>query len=273
MSNANDFVIENGLLKEYTGPFGEIVIPDEVTMLFGQPFMGHTEPTVITLSNNMTDPIVLCEGLTTLNLPAGMALSPTANLEFYGSFFASLAQINVHPDNQSCSSEDGVLYNKEKTVLLSCPPAKTGSVVIPASVTTIAPRAFEGCKLLTQVVLPEGLVDIGERAFADCKAVKKFTIPASVKQIGKEAFLRCAKMRSAGLKGSGKFDFEFPWTDAIPDNAFSGMRQLKKVVLPETIKIIGKGAFKDCKALEEINLPADVKCDKKAFKDCTKLSL
>ena len=51
------------------------------------------------------------------------------------------------------------------------------------------------------------------------------------------------------------------------------MAKLKTVVLPETIKLIGKNAFKGCKSLESINLPEGVKCDKKTFKDCKNLSV
>jgi hypothetical protein len=92
----------------------------------------------------------------------------------------------------------------------------------------------------------------------------------------KRLFLRCPKLTSAGLKGTGGkkgYPFEFPWTKEIPENAFYGMKSLKNVLLPETIKVIGKNAFKACAALESINLPENVKCDKKAFKDCKKLSL
>ena len=95
-------------------------------------------------------------------------------------------------------------------------------------------------------------------------------------RIGAEAFLRCGKLTSAGLVGTQKgkgYSYEFSWEDALPENAFSGMNKLKTVVLPESVKMIGKNAFKGCKALEQINLPVDVKYDKKAFKDCAKLSL
>ena len=51
------------------------------------------------------------------------------------------------------------------------------------------------------------------------------------------------------------------------------MNKLKTVVLPDTVKSIGKNAFKGCKSLESINLPENVKCDKKTFKDCKKLSV
>lgn len=33
MSNANDFIIENGVLTNYTGPGGDVVIPDGVTSI------------------------------------------------------------------------------------------------------------------------------------------------------------------------------------------------------------------------------------------------
>ena len=87
--------------------------------------------------------------------------------------------------------------------------------------------------------------------------------------------MRCAKITSAGPKGGtkNKFNLEFPWTKKLPENAFSGLRNLKKVVLPETITEIVKNAFKACKNLEEIYLPENVKCDKKCFKDCVRLSI
>ena len=146
---------------------------------------------------------------------------------------------------------------------------------IPSAIQTIGSFAFAGCKNLKEIVLPASVKYIEERAFADCKALKKLVLPDGIESIGKEAFLRCAKLTNAGLKGSTKkgYSFEFPWQTEIPENAFSGMNKLQKVVLPETIVYIGKGAFKGCKALTEINLPENVKCDKKAFKDCTKLSI
>lgn len=170
----------------------------------------------------------------------------------------------------------GILYNKAKTVLISCPRAISGKVDIPETVKEITGQAFYGCSSVTEVVIPDGVTVIGERAFADCKSLKKVVLPDSLKTIENEAFLRCAKITTAGQKGTGGkkgFNYEFPWTEEIPANAFNGIKSLKKVSLPDSVKSIGENAFKACAALEEINLPADVKCDKKTFKDCKKLSL
>ena len=40
MSNEMDFVIENGVLKKYVGPGGDVVIPDGVTAISASAFRG-----------------------------------------------------------------------------------------------------------------------------------------------------------------------------------------------------------------------------------------
>ena len=33
MSNASDFIVENGVLKKYVGPGGDVIVPDGVTSI------------------------------------------------------------------------------------------------------------------------------------------------------------------------------------------------------------------------------------------------
>ena len=277
MSNANDFVIENGWLKEYKGPGGDIVIPDEATALASVPvFCDFWEPFSLTLSGNMSANFdeLLSQGIVELNIPAGTRFKCASCGPNRTSFYAMLKSINVAPDNPYCASENGVLYSKDMAVLYACPAAHEGAVVIPDTVKEIGPRAFDSCKKLKEIIIPASVERIGERAFVDCSALKKVTIQSENTEIDAEAFLRCSKLTTAGQIGTAKGNsFEFPWTETIPENAFSGLTKLKTVVLPETIKAIGKNAFKGCKSLESINLPENVKCDKKTFKDCKNLSV
>ena len=277
MSNASDFVIENGGLKEYRGPGGDIVIPEEVTEFVGAPaFCDFWEPFSLTLSGNMTADfgVLLSQGIVELNIPAGTRFECSSCGPNRTSFYAMLKSINVAPENPYCASENGILYSKDMTVLFACPAAHEGAVVIPDTVKEIGPRAFDSCKKLKEIVIPASVERIGERAFVDCSALKKVTIQSENTAINAEAFLRCSKLTTAGQIGTTKGNsYEFPWSETIPENAFSGLTKLKTVVLPETIKAIGKNAFKGCKSLESINLPENVVCDKKTFKDCKNLSV
>lgn len=58
----------------------------------------------------------------------------------------------------------------------------------------------------------------------------------------------------------------------IPDNAFLGHRGLRKVVLPNGVKRIGRQAFFNCKNLQEVVLPSAVEIiEDGAFNGCTAL--
>ena len=58
----------------------------------------------------------------------------------------------------------------------------------------------------------------------------------------------------------------------IPDNAFLGHRELRKVVLPNGVKRIGRQAFFNCKNLQEVVLPSAVEIiEDGAFNGCTAL--
>ena len=278
-----DFSVKKGLLCAYTGPkSGSVVIPEEAKGFDSPVFVDIMEDEfTLTLPNGMncTAGDLLSQEISVLNIPAGATVTIRGD-RFNGNngnpFFKKLREINVDPDHPDYSSENGVLYNRDKTVLISCPRAVSGKVVIPDSVTEIGEQAFYGCASVTEVVIPSGVTEIKEKAFADCKSLKKIVLPESVKKIGAEAFLRCAKLTTAGLKGTGDkkgYAYEFPWTEIIPENAFNGMKSLKSVVLPDTIKEIGKNAFKACGKLEQINLSANVKFDKKTFKNCKLLNI
>jgi len=60
--------------------------------------------------------------------------------------------------------------------------------------------------------------------------------------------------------------------ERIPENAFSGWDQMRKITLPSTLKEIGSHAFAGCSDLREINLPNGViKVGGGAFRSCTAL--
>ena len=238
MSNTDDFVIENGVLKKYIGPGGDVVVPEGVTEIgyraFEGDYFGESTP------------------IESVTLPASVVRIEESAFEL-----CTLKRITM--PNPAVSIGRGAF----------CDCVNLESLELPAQMTEIEDRAFAGCKRMKKLTLPVGLTSIGEAAFRDWQ-MSSLVIPEGIKKIGPDAFKRCDKLTSAGPIGSG-CDYEFPWTDEIPDNAFSGLRKLKKAVLPATIRKVGGNAFKDCKELADLTMPKAAKVGKTSFKGCTKL--
>ena len=110
----------------------------------------------------------------------------------------SLEQIIVDPDNPHYCDIDGVLFSKDKSVLICYPNEKSElEYIIPDSVKKIGKTAFAYCVNLKSVHIPDSVEKIENYAFWVCKGLKKITIPASVKCIGLRAF--CELYGSTGI--------------------------------------------------------------------------
>lgn len=79
---------------------------------------------------------------------------------------SELTAITVDDQNKAFSDIDGVLYNKDETILISYPTGKQGSFVIPSGVKAINKHAFAFCTDLTCVTIPVTATYIDEYAFA-----------------------------------------------------------------------------------------------------------
>ena len=126
-----------------------------------------------------------CLKLKNIEIPASViAIGEDA---FYGCI--ELNSINVNENNAEFMSENGILFNKEKTEIIKYPPAKDGKTyTIPKGVTAIGYSAFELSQNLYTVEIPETVTSIGDYAFDWCRCLKNLEIPSSVTEIGYEAF-------------------------------------------------------------------------------------
>ncbi|MBQ2678952.1 MAG: leucine-rich repeat domain-containing protein [Firmicutes bacterium] len=71
---------------------------------------------------------------------------------------SSLTSIDVADTNEEYSSENGILFNKDKTMLIRYPEGKKDSIyTIPESVTKIGYSAFSGCRHLESLFIPENV--------------------------------------------------------------------------------------------------------------------
>lgn len=141
---------------------------------------------------------------------------------FSGCF--NLQNINVDSNNSNYSSLDGVLYNKDKTILIRCPEGKI------------------------KINISNSVKEIGKGAFSNCRNLKLINIPASVESIEYSVFFSCFNLTKIDIPNSVSY---------IGDHAFSDCNNLKFVNIPNSVKSIGDYAFSFCPNLKSVTIPKD----------------
>lgn len=111
----------------------------------------------------------------------------------------ALQRLELPGDCAHYTLRDGILYNREMTELIFCPPAcGLTRYVVPDTVRKIRPRAFYGCRTLREIRLPEGLRSIGEWAFANT-GLTNVILPDSLTELEDHTFAGCRAMEWAAL--------------------------------------------------------------------------
>ena len=154
-----------------------LTIPNSVTSIGWGAFGDCISLTSVTIPKSVTtiweDAFQYCRSLTILTIPD----SVTSIGDYAFSGCSGLTSIEVGKGNTKYTSEDGVLFDKNKTRLIQFPAGKSGHYTIPDSVTSIGDHAFLGCSSLMGVTIPDSVTDIGLWAFRRCSSLISVTIP------------------------------------------------------------------------------------------------
>ena len=165
-----------------------VTIPNSVTKIDEFVFIGCTSLKSVTIPSSVTEigdsAFYGCTSLKSVTIPSSVT---KIGIDAFGGC-TGLKSITVDKNNKNYTSVEGVLFNKNKTEILSYPNAKGSSYVIPSSVTEIGGSAFGGCTSLKSVTIQSGVKKIVNNAFSDCTGLKNVTIPSSVTYIGDNAF-------------------------------------------------------------------------------------
>jgi hypothetical protein len=168
------------------------------------------------------------------------------------------------------------------------------SVTISPDITVLPSRAFQDCKLLTNVefpqkqdygckksreikedgfygytspiknIIPHGVTIIGDAAFELCPSLKRISIPDSVKDIGPYAFSQCSSLVDVNLPDNIQY---------IHMSAFYQCESLVRIKFPDNLKEIEEYAFCQCESLTRVDLPKSMKkIGRGAFYSCSTLS-
>ncbi|MDR0845738.1 MAG: leucine-rich repeat protein, partial [Tannerella sp.] len=104
---------------------------------------------------------------------------------------SNITSITVDSENSVYTSEEGVLFNKSKTILIRYPERKIGDYTTPTSVTSIENYAFAYCSSLTSVIISSPVNRIGSWAFQGCNSLTSVMISNSVTSIEGSVFFDC----------------------------------------------------------------------------------
>ncbi len=180
----------------------------------------------------------------------------------------NLTDINVSSDNSMYSDIDGVLFNKDKTFLISYPLGKQNlSYEVPKTVEAIDFACFRYCNFIESVVIPDSVTFIDYGALSYCENLKNIDFSQSVININ-----------SGMIYGSAFYNNEENWdngvlyinnqlvkandisgeyaikqgTESISSEAFCNCSNLECIMLPESLKTINESAFLYCDSLDTV---------------------
>ena len=181
MSSINDFVIENGVLKSYSGEGGDIEIPTSVERIAREAFQLCKTIQAVRIPQNVKeidDAAFRGSSLTQVELPEGIALGCSA-------FEAckNLREIRL-PEGI-----EGLPFS----IFSYCTGLET--VIFPKSLPFIDNMVFQNCTALRCVELPENLEEIGQQCFDRCQNLEKVVLPDALQTIGGGAFARCENLK------------------------------------------------------------------------------
>lgn len=268
-----------------------IVVPETMTSIPYGAFAECTSLETVELPDTLTEisseAFVMCSNLKTINIPDSVtaigsyafgscaslqAIDISENVASIGdyAFFdcASLEAINVSSGNTEYVSENGVLFNKEKTALIAYPAAKQNKeYTVPEAVTQISSDAFYNAKNLEKVTIGENIKLIGWSAFSGCESLVAIELPDKVFDIEGFAFFGSAYYNDSENWENGALYIGNHLIDVSEDAQTLAVKNgtinvagyitsdaVKTITLPESLLSVGNSGFDSFFALEEISV-------------------
>lgn len=262
---------DNPTVYEYNGTYS---YENGVLTFFGQGYV-HSLDEQIPFKKDVTE-IVFDEGIVgaTMFLSAfsnlkTVYLPSTYNDENCELFLNSCEKFVVSEQNNSFCSDDGILYNKEKTKLILYPSKrKDKKWTIPSTLENLDIQN----DLLEEVVLPNGIKNI----YIKAENLKTINIPETVEEIYIYPYKQINScIYKDGLYYLGNRDNSYlclfgadedisdinisKKTKIIATSSLVNLNNIKEIAIPNNVMSISGAAIQNCKNLETISIGNGVK--------------
>lgn len=240
-----------------------VEMPNTVTVLNNDCFMTCTALTDVVLSNSLkTIGRFAFNGSKIKSITLPVTLESIGNQAFCNCF--ELMEFVMDGTGEYFSVEDGILFNADKTTLVSYPNMKGDTYVIPSFVTTIGENAFYSCNALKSVTVGDNVESVLQGAFYNCAALEQIVLPNTVTTLEDWVFAYCYALKSAVLPDG---------ITAIGNDLFAGCGLLDSIDIPESVTSIGNQAFHSCASLKSVDWSKNIEIvGSEAFSGCRSLT-
>ena len=251
-STSGHFTIALNAVTGHTECAGAVVIPASVTSIGSGGFAGSS---ITSVDFSGTNTLATIGGSAFQSIPTLTSITIPASVTSIGdsafAFSMALTSILVDAANANYSSVGGVLFDKDKTLVVQYPSGISETpYVIPSTVTSIGTSAFRG-SILSSINIPASVTSIGESAFGGSQLTSVvFSGTSTLATIGGYAFNATTSLTSISIPAS---------VTSIGIGAFSNATALASVVFSgtSTLANIGEQAF-ESSGLTSITIPASV---------------
>lgn len=173
-------------------------------------------------------------------------------------------------------------------------------VELPDMLLEVPQYAFYECTNIRELIIGRGVADISGAAFFNCAELRRVVVTSNVRTIGVNAFAGCTcidEVKIEDLESWGQISFGNEYANpcwpgvhfhvngcelekleldgdsgVVRGFAYCGCKGVKELVLNEGICSVGECAFKNCEALERVNIPSTLtRSEYGAFSGCPKI--